>query len=244
MGEQRGQRRLRSLFLLFPLVFLAACSAESLSLFFDIPPPSEQELRAEAERETAAERAAAQAAGLPGIAALTAEEQGPRPEIESVLAWSKAKEMLPTDKKGRVDWSKAERLGVIKPRDRIDSRDPIQAFVFKYDFFIPAEDPEDDAFFPHSTHTRWLACESCHPKLFPLRAEKYTKSQMKEGRYCGACHTKTGGATFSLRACDRCHLGPVVRATPQAEEGVEEADEDEEEDEEEEEEEEEQSDSG
>ena len=60
MGEKRGRVYLRHLSLLFPLVFLVACSDDMLSLFFDIPPPSEEERLAEAQSKVTAEREAAQ----------------------------------------------------------------------------------------------------------------------------------------------------------------------------------------
>ncbi|MBE9554200.1 MAG: hypothetical protein IMF05_12130, partial [Proteobacteria bacterium] len=155
--------------MLLPLFFVVSCSDETLSLFFDITPPTAQEKAAEAaakqaEAKAAAAQAAAQAGGL-----AVAEEEGERPEIEAILDWEQAAEMLPKDDIDEVDWMAALREGVIKPRAQIMGQGDPQAKLFKFDFYFAGPDPESDAFFPHSSHTEWLTCESCHPAIFPYR---------------------------------------------------------------------------
>ena len=196
--------------LLLPLFLVVSCSDETLSLFFDITPPTAQEKAAEAaakqaEAKAAAAQAAAQAGGL-----AVAEEEGERPEIEGILDWEQASEMLPKDDIDEVDWMAALREGVIKPRAQIMGQGDPQARVFKFDFYFAGPDPESDAFFPHSSHTEWLTCESCHPAIFPYRdlglagSEDYgiTMDQVFEGEYCGKCH---GTVAFVLDSCNRCH---------------------------------------
>lgn len=212
--------------LLLLLIFLGttSCSERSLSLFFDIPPPTAEELAAEAKAKAeakilleAAERAAR--AGKPGLAGTgaTIANAPPAvkvepPEIEKATTWKQAEKFFPKDRegrKGRPDWTEAARRGIINPRESIDGT-PRPRAMSKYDFFIPVKDPESDpgyeAYFPHSTHTEWIACESCHPKIFPVRGATITKKEIKKGKYCGVCHTKKNGTAFWLRACDRCHL--------------------------------------
>lgn len=193
--------------LLLPLFLAVSCSDESLSLFFDITPPTAQEKAVEAAAKQAeAVKAAATQSGEP----IVAEEEGERPEIEAILDWEQASEMLPKDDMDEVDWMAALRQGVIKPRAAISGPGNADGKLFKFDFYFAGPDPESDAYFPHSSHTEWLACESCHPAIFPYRdiglaaSENYgiTMDQVFEGEYCGKCH---GTVAFSLDSCDRCH---------------------------------------
>lgn len=200
--------------MLLPLFFAVSCSDSTLALFFDIPPPTAQEkAEAEAARQAAAAKAKADAEavakGQTGAAVVVEEEQE-RPEIESVLDWEKASEMLPKDDMDEVDWSAALRDGVIKPRAEIGRQGNPKANLFKYDFYFAGPDSDSDAFFPHSAHTEWLACESCHPAIFPFRetgiqiGEKYAivMDRVFEGELCGKCH---GTVAFILDSCSRCH---------------------------------------
>jgi c(7)-type cytochrome triheme protein len=133
------------------------------------------------------------------------DDSAPRPEIESVKEWDKVKRMLPKDYKKNIDWSNALNEGLIRPRVGKDPR-ALWASFFQWDFTIEGEDAEDDAFFPHSAHTEWLGCKNCHnPELYPYRRNPATMKEMKRGASCGACHGKKK-VSFSLKACDRCHL--------------------------------------
>lgn len=202
--------RSRWCIMLLPLFFVVSCSDETLSLFFDIPPPTAEEKAAETtarEAEAKAREAAAAAeAGEPAVD----EEEGERPEIEAILNWEQASEMLPRDDSDEIDWMAALRQGIIKPRAQITGQGDPQANLFKFDFYFAGPDPDSDAFFPHSAHTEWLTCESCHPAIFPYRdlglagSENYgiTMDQVFEGEYCGKCH---GTVAFVLDSCNRCH---------------------------------------
>lgn len=218
---------LKILSLLFVIMSTASCSDRALSIFFDIPPPTAEELAAQAVAEAsataiaekamrAAERAAAAktqgGSAQDSIAALViGPEDEERPEIEAAATWEQAEKYFPMDRegrKGRPDWTEAVRRGIIKPSGSVAGKVSPPHQVFNYDFFIaaPEDDPGYEAYFPHSTHTEWIACESCHPKLFPVRGARMTKKEIKKGKFCGACHTRKGGTAFWLKACDRCHL--------------------------------------
>jgi len=223
-----GRQVLRYLSLLFVVLSTASCSDRALSLFFDIPPPTAEELAAKAVAEASAKAIAENAVRAAEAAANASKDQGGasqgdvaalvtvpkddvRPEIEQAPTWDQAKQYLPLDRegrKGRPNWTEAVRRGIIKPRGTVAGRVSPPHQTSNYDFFIaaPESDPGYEAYFPHSTHTEWIACESCHPKIFPVRGEKMTKRQIKKGKFCGACHAKKGGTAFWLRACDRCHL--------------------------------------
>ncbi len=205
--RQRG--RGRWYILLLPLFFAVSCSDKTLSLFFDIPQKTEEEKAAEAAAKQAPKPAPAAAAGAAAESS-AAEPEGERPEFESIFDWEQASEMLPKDDIDEVDWMAAMRQGVIKPRAEMSKQGNPDARVFKWDFFFAGPDPESDAFFPHSSHTEWLTCESCHPAIFPYRelgmegSENYTISMDRvfEGEYCGKCH---GVVAFALDSCGRCH---------------------------------------
>lgn len=134
------------------------------------------------------------------------DDKAPRPEIESVMEWDRVKKLLPKDYKKNIDWSAALEQGLIRPRPGEDPR-ALWATAFQWDFVIKGEEPEDDAFFPHSAHTQWLGCRNCHnPSLYPYKRNPATMKEMKKkGVSCGACHGKKK-VSFSLKACDRCHL--------------------------------------
>ena len=191
--------------MLLPLFFAVSCSDETLSLFFDIPPKTEQEKAAEATAKQAEAKAAT------AVAPAVAEEEGERPDIEAILDWEQASELLPKDDIDEVDWMAALREGVIKPRAAISGPGDPGAKIFKFDFLFSGPDPESDAYFPHSAHTQWLTCESCHPAIFPYReiglagSDRYrmVMDQIFDGAYCGKCH---GVVAFALDSCNRCHL--------------------------------------
>ena len=123
-----------------------------------------------------------------------------RPERLITLA---VQRMLPKNKLGQHDWMEAVRQSVIKPKSAIGGpRTP--NFVFKFDFYLPGPTPMFDALFPHSSHTQWLDCSSCHPKIFRYRGTKITMQDIRERKYCGVCH---GPVAFPADAdnCGRCH---------------------------------------
>jgi c(7)-type cytochrome triheme protein len=200
--------------MLLPLFFAMSCSDDTLSLFFDIPPPTPQEkAEAEAARQAAAAKAKAdaEAAALGNTeTGVVVEDEKELPEIESILNWEEAAEMLPKDDIDEIDWSAALREGIIKPRAEIGRRGNPKANLFKYDFYFAGPDSDSDAFFPHSAHTEWLTCESCHPAIFPYRetgmqiGEQYAiyMDQIFDGEFCGKCH---GTVAFILDSCSRCH---------------------------------------
>jgi c(7)-type cytochrome triheme protein len=110
--------------------------------------------------------------------------------------------MLPKDDMDQADWVEALEQGIIRPREAIGGPRRGTTAFFKFDFFLPGPDPSYDAFFPHSAHTEWLSCESCHPKIFRVRGTEITMDEVFGGEYCGKCH---GTVAFGLDACARCH---------------------------------------
>jgi c(7)-type cytochrome triheme protein len=184
--------------LLLPLLFSAACSHQTLSLFFDLPPPGEEE------KKSALEQKKEPAKPAQGKAAVTSAQQETQPPaIEKVLAWEEADKLLPKDPlTGQPDWMAALRQGDIKPRAAFDGPGDPDGAVFGFDFFFPGPSPMFDAYFPHSSHTQWLGCDSCHPRIFRTRGTQMTMAEIQAGKYCGECH---GVVAFGAESCARCH---------------------------------------
>jgi c(7)-type cytochrome triheme protein len=178
------------------MVLVVACSSSTKSLFFDIPPPTPQEIR---QSQIEAQQAAGKANGQ---SASEAEEELERPAIESVLDWELAQEQLPEHALGGVDWVAALDEGLVRPRTGNDP-DAKYAAAFKYDFIIEGKKPKFDAIFPHSAHTGWLGCQNCHTAIYPYKRNPAKMKEMRKGASCGACH---GSVAFSLKQCKRCHL--------------------------------------
>ena len=189
--------------LFFCLIIAVSCSTKTRQLFFDIPPPSKRELAEQARLE--AELAAAnQPEQKPGNFSMFGEldDSGPRPEIESLGSWEQVFEKLPKDYKKKADWSAAIEQGLVRPRPGNDPS-TLLATAFKYDFIIAAEKPKNEAYFPHSAHTKWLGCKNCHISIYPYQRNPATMKEMRKGASCGTCH---GNVAFSLKQCKRCHL--------------------------------------
>lgn len=71
----------------------------------------------------------------------------------------------------------------------------------------PSTDPPDAALFSHWSHSEF-SCFACHPSIFPKRRKGFTHADMKQGRFCGACHN--GERAWSPGAdgvdCETCHV--------------------------------------
>jgi len=114
---------------------------------------------------------------------------------------------LPKDAAGGVDWVAALEDDKIEPKAGLDpsSQDlyPVMPLDVQLD---PKGLPMFDATFPHKPHTEWLACDSCHPKIFKMKAgaDPITMAKIFAGEYCGRCHGKV--AFEPTTGCARCHL--------------------------------------
>jgi c(7)-type cytochrome triheme protein len=126
--------------------------------------------------------------------------------------------VLPKNIYGFVDWTRAVREGIIKPKDSINGKREDVSFDVEIVFpskrlFIPAVG------FSHSSHNYWLECNSCHPEPFkPMRgANPMSMKEIWDGKFCGKCH---GKVTFppliapgrypmdgTDESCRLCHKG-------------------------------------
>ena len=117
---------------------------------------------------------------------------------------------LPKDRYGLIDWATAIKTGKIKPKDCIDPPPKCRPMPpFNLDIVIKAKSKfMPDVVFPHYTHTLWLTCTNCHPKIFKMKAGGNPEMHMTKiaaGEYCGRCHNRVA---FPLADCPRCHVKP------------------------------------
>ncbi len=112
---------------------------------------------------------------------------------------------LPKDANDRIDWTRALAAKLIAPG--LGPRGPsIDQPALDLDVELtPPAQPALKGVFSHATHTKWLACANCHPRLFPQQANGagLEGADLHARRYCGACH---GSVAFGLiGTCGRCH---------------------------------------
>lgn len=185
------------LIILSVLFLFVSCSQKSLSLFFDIPAssPEEVQLTVANDKRSVVERV--KKTHQTDVVPLSVIK------IENAKTWQEAEALLPKNKLGERDWVLALKESAIQPRTAIGGDRTLEPF-FKFDFYLKSEIPMFDAYFPHSTHTEHLDCASCHPKVFRYRGTKITMEKIFAGEYCGTCH---GSVAFAPSAenCARCH---------------------------------------
>lgn len=178
--------------LLLAHVCVAGGCRQALTTLVDLPPP----------RSGTTAAAPADATSAVGR---VAPADTVRPSIERVFAPDSVRALLPRDHAGNLDWMAALRAGLIRPRPVLPGR-PAPAepgFQFAFDFTYPGPDTTFDAFFPHSAHTEWVACQQCHPRIFNYRNTTVKMGDIFQGKYCGECHGKV--AFPVLTGCERCH---------------------------------------
>ena len=123
-------------FLIACLLIAVSCSTGTRQLFFDIPPPSRQEIAEQARLAAELEAASQPQKESTGISIFGQMDDGrPRPEIDSLDDWEKVLELLPKDYKKKADWSAALKQDLIRPRPGSDPS-TLLATIFKYDFII------------------------------------------------------------------------------------------------------------
>jgi c(7)-type cytochrome triheme protein len=118
-------------------------------------------------------------------------------------------EGLPKDRYGLIDWVKIVEDNIIAPKHSLDP-DAQELPALDVVVVMPTKIESVNAVnFPHKTHTYWLSCEVCHPKLFlPAKGQNnMNMSGIVEGKWCGVCH---GKVAFPLTDCNRCHSEPPL----------------------------------
>jgi c(7)-type cytochrome triheme protein len=174
-----------------PAVVLAttlALSCGAARAFLDLPPPEDEPEPVLVARPQSSSGPASSV------------EEMPPPPIEAIPVGDSVLDLLPRDRAGGVDWVGSVADGIIRPRPRlpgaVDPPEPESG----YDFYLKGAGPE--AYFPHSTHTYWVGCQSCHPAIYRYRGDAVSTKPGHAEDSCGACH---GKVAFSAQACERCH---------------------------------------
>ncbi|NOZ53067.1 MAG: hypothetical protein GXP08_07990 [Gammaproteobacteria bacterium] len=118
---------------------------------------------------------------------------------------------FPRDRRLEVDWVKTLDQGQIEPRADVNGKDEME--TLDMDILMKNTQYMPWVKFPHSAHTKWLACSNCHPAIFsPQVGENpITMDKVLRGEYCGVCH---GRVAFSLFVCERCHSIPHEGSGP------------------------------
>lgn len=144
-------------------------------------------------------------------------KSGPPSEAARIgKAWhptAMATVLLPKDKYGLVDWAKAAKQDLIKPRAGFTAEEEEDEIIMDMDVVIEAKsDFVNDVVYPHYIHTWWLPCSVCHPAIFiPQKgANNMTMVEISRGKFCGRCH---GKVSFPLTDCFRCHVKPKQAKT-------------------------------
>jgi c(7)-type cytochrome triheme protein len=114
---------------------------------------------------------------------------------------------LPVDARGRPDWVRALREGLIQPRASVRGGQEAMT-VLDLDVLMKNTAQMGYVRFSHSVHTQWLACTNCHDGLFVPQAgaNPTTMPKILAGESCGVCHAKV--AFTALYTCERCHSVP------------------------------------
>lgn len=113
---------------------------------------------------------------------------------------------FPRDTAGNIDWSEAMRKGIIAPR--ADREGVFDKNVFDMDIIFKDTGNMPHVRFGHKSHTEWLDCANCHPKIFVQKkgGNDISMTDVFTGKYCGLCHGKV--AFPVTKNCMRCHSEP------------------------------------
>lgn len=210
---------------------VASCSGTTrtrvLSTFFDGVPPATERTPDLPKREakpkpqpSVATAPAAAAEPVPASAPVI-----PPAPLEAMTTWDQVMTALPVVQDGGVDWARAFERGLVTPKflgrpvARKEAPQTLDTLMN-----LATDDPRRPAFdldvritptaiaeieaakfyevrFPHSSHTAWLGCSSCHPGVTSSRTGM---RGILEGQYCGRCH---GRVSFAPEvSCSRCHV--------------------------------------
>ncbi len=125
------------------------------------------------------------------------------PALEVLQEPAEALSVLVPDGAGnKVDWVASLQQGLITPRPSLEGdREPE---IRETTVLMKNTYPMLYVRFPHKPHTQWMACETCHDRIFlpQVDANPINMGKILEGEYCGLCH---GAVSFPLTECARCH---------------------------------------
>lgn len=130
---------------------------------------------------------------------------------------------LPLDKFGLVDWIELRKSGAytpLKSPNKAEATDQMSNPLRGRDnviIFTPRMPGINRVSFSHTSHTKEINCDTCHPSVFKdaLGANNISMAEMPGGKSCGYCH---GKVAFKFADCKRCHsLSPTEKPLEGAE---------------------------
>ncbi|MDH3468964.1 MAG: hypothetical protein OES26_24275 [Gammaproteobacteria bacterium] len=153
------------------LVLVTGCNRTTRSIFFDGiasgPPPTTNKVRENLLRDNQQlQRQLAQTRKELEIAMATkVADEVERLSAEQAQNWSEVSSLLPKrEQSGAIDWSQALDDGIIAPRSGVAPDAPAQSTL---DLDVKLARTPGGVFavdFQHKAHTKWLTCDSCHPR--------------------------------------------------------------------------------
>lgn len=110
----------------------------------------------------------------------------------------------------KIDWTKAEEQGLVKPKSQIEGMAAKGKDLAKVndEQIKSGAEGMPDILFSHKKHTVWNGCQLCHPDIFGVKkgSNVYEMQDIFNGKYCGACH---GKVAFPNSDCSLCHTKEV-----------------------------------
>ena len=106
-----------------------------------------------------------------------------------------------------IDWAKAIRTGLLKPRNSMGEEVPIPPLPQKIAKPLKLGDvtSREVVYFSHEEHMAEMDCSNCHPDIFNIKkksTELFSMDKNLYGLYCGSCHMRIA---FPMGDCRRCH---------------------------------------
>ena len=181
-------------------LLLGGCSEETrysvLSFLFEGVPPPGQTMKWEPVVRNARRPPPLRSTPAPTPQVIVVKEERPPDWLDKLL------KTLPQDAAGVPDMMQALNQKLIQPQAGIKpdvKPQPVMSMDVKL-----APMP---VVFSHKVHTAWLACTTCHPAIFKMKAgaDKIKMADLYTGKYCGKCH---GKVAFPITTgCGHCHQG-------------------------------------
>jgi len=179
---------------------LGGCSEETrysvLSFLFEGVPSPGQTMQWEPVVRNARRPPPPRSTPAPTPQVIVIKEERPPDWLDKLL------KTLPQDDAGIPDMTAALNKKLIQPQAGIKPETKPQSVMSMDVKLAPMP-----VVFSHKAHTAWLACTSCHPALFKMKAgaDKIKMADLYTGKYCGKCHAKVAFPVTT--GCGHCHQG-------------------------------------
>ncbi len=182
------------------VLLLGGCSEETrykvLSFLFEGVPPPGQAMKWEPAQGRARRPPPVRSTPVPTPQIAMLKQERPPDWLDQLL------KTLPEDDAGAPDMTQALAKKLINPQAAIKPETKPQPVLS-----IDVKLGPMPVVFSHKVHTQWVACTTCHPALFKMKAgaDKIKMADLYAGKYCAKCH---GKVAFPITTgCGHCHQG-------------------------------------